>query len=77
MAMDSAATLADELSPTGRNHIQYGLKLYPRRQKKRVEKAQKDSSNLGKMMFINSLIISKIREKIIPLYSLERLLADL
>lgn len=77
MAMDSAAALADELSRVDKNHIQYGLDLYIKRQKKRVEKAQKDSRELGKMMFISSSIVSTIRDKILPFYSLERMLSDL
>jgi 2-polyprenyl-6-methoxyphenol hydroxylase-like FAD-dependent oxidoreductase len=77
MAMDSAAALADELSRVDKEHIGYGLKLYSFRQKERVEKAQKDSRQLGKMMFINSSIISAVRDEILPFYSLQRMLSDL
>jgi 2-polyprenyl-6-methoxyphenol hydroxylase-like FAD-dependent oxidoreductase len=77
MAMDSAAALSDELSRIDREHIQYGLKLYSQRQKEKTEKAQKDSRRLGKMMFINSVIISSLRDKLLPFYSLQRILNDL
>jgi 2-polyprenyl-6-methoxyphenol hydroxylase-like FAD-dependent oxidoreductase len=77
MAMDSAAALSDELSRVDKEHINYGLKLYTRRQKERVEKAQNDSRQLGQMMFISSSVISMIRNKILPFYSLQRMLADL
>lgn len=77
MAMDSAATLADELSRVDKEHINYGLKLYTKRQKERVEIAQKDSRRLGKMMFLDSSFVSKVRDKILPFYSLQRMLSDL
>lgn len=77
MAMDSAAALADELSRVDKHHINYGLKLYTQRQKERVERAQKDSRHLGKMMFIDSAVISKLRDEILPFYSLQRMLSDL
>ena len=77
MAMDSAAALADELSRADRKHIQYALKLYTQQQKERVEKAQKDSRHLGKMMFINSAVISKLRDELLPFYSLQRMLSEL
>jgi len=77
MAMDSAAALSDELSRADRKHIGYALKLYSQRQQERVEKAQKDSRQLGKMMFITSSTISTVRNKILPFYSLQHILADL
>ncbi|HKK46757.1 MAG TPA: NAD(P)/FAD-dependent oxidoreductase [Balneolaceae bacterium] len=77
MAMDSAAALVDELTRVDKQHISYGLKLFTKRQKERVEKAQKDSRELGKMMFVNSNIISGIRNKLLPFYSLQRMLSDL
>jgi len=77
MAMDSAAALVDELTRVDKNHINYGLKLFAERQKERVEKAQKDSRELGKMMFVDSALISAIRNKFLPFYSLQRMLSDL
>jgi 2-polyprenyl-6-methoxyphenol hydroxylase-like FAD-dependent oxidoreductase len=77
MAMDSAAALVDELSRIDKEHIGYGLELYCKQQKKRVEKAQKDSRDLGKMMFIESSIISTVRNKILSFYTLRRMLANL
>lgn len=73
MAMDSASALVDELSRADMNHIEYGIKLYTKRQKKRVEDAQKDSRNLGKLMFVKSNIISAIRDYSIRFYSLKQL----
>jgi len=77
MAMDSAAALVDELTRMDKNHIPYGLTLFSKRQKKRVEKAQKDSRELGKMMFVDSSIISGVRNKLLPFYSLQQMLSDL
>lgn len=77
IAMDSAAALVDELTRVDKEHIQYGLKLFVNRQKSRVEKAQKDSRSLGKMMFINSSFLTFIRNEILPLYSLQKMLKDL
>lgn len=77
MAMDSAAALVDELTRVDKKHLEYGLQLYCQRQKERVEKAQSDSRDLGKMMFVNSPFITSIRNKLLPFYSLERMLSDL
>ena len=73
MAMDSASALIDELSRTDKEHIEYGLKLYIKRQKDRVEKAQEDSRKLGKLMFVKSNLIAGIRDYAIRFYSIERL----
>jgi len=77
MAMDSAAALVDELTRMDKEHIPYGLTLFSKRQKERVEKAQKDSRDLGKMMFVDSSIISGVRNKLLPFYSLKHMLSDL
>ncbi len=77
MAMDSAAALVDELSRVDREHIQYALDLYTRRQKNRVERAHSDSRKLGKLMFVKSAIIAHLRDRIVSWYSLKRMLADL
>ena len=73
MAMDSASALVDELSRTDKNHLEYGLKLYIKRQKERVEIAQEDSRKLGKLMFVKSNIIAGIRDYAIRFYSIKQL----
>lgn len=73
MAMDSASALVDELSRTDNEHLEYGLKLYIKRQKERVEKAQKDSRNLGKMMFIESNLLAGIRNFGLRFYTISDL----
>lgn len=73
MAMDSASALVDELSRTDREHIQYGLKLYVKRQKNRVEKAQDDSRNLGKLMFVKSNVLASMRDFSVRFYSIKQL----
>ncbi|MCB0745634.1 MAG: hypothetical protein KDC67_17150, partial [Ignavibacteriae bacterium] len=54
-------------------HIEYGLKLYTKRQQKRVETNQNDSRQLGKMMFVKSHLISAIRDYSIRYYSVKQL----
>lgn len=76
-AMDSAAALADELSRADRNHIDYGLGSYSRRQKKKVENAQSYSRSLGKIMFLRSKLITALRNKMLRFYSSQRMLSDL
>ncbi|WP_157429300.1 FAD-dependent oxidoreductase [Aequorivita sublithincola] len=73
MAMDSASALVDELSRTDKEHIGYGLKLYIKRQKKKVETAQEDSRKLGKLMFVKSNLIAGIRDYAIRFYSIKQL----
>ncbi len=73
MAMDSASALADELSRTDKAHPSYGLKLYTKRQQERVEKAQDDSRNLGKMMFVKSKVLAGLRDYALRFYTLKQL----
>lgn len=73
MAMDSASALVDELSRTDKEHMDYGFKLYIKRQKERVEKAQDDSRKLGKLMFVESGIMAGIRDYAIRFYSIKQL----
>ncbi len=73
MAMDSASALVDELSRTDKEHIEYGLDLYIKRQKNRVEKAQQDSRKLGKLMFVKSGFLAGIRDYAIRFYSIKQL----
>lgn len=68
MSMDSAAALVDELCRSDKKHIPYALDLYIKRQKDRVEKAQQDSRDLGKIMFIKSALKASIRDYFIKFY---------
>ena len=76
-AMDSAAALADELSRAATRHMSYALQLYERRQRPRVERAQQNSRNLARFMFINGKRATFARDQIARFYSLDRLLADI
>lgn len=77
MAMDSAAALVDELSRGDLQHLGYTLNLYVRRQQVRVEKAQQDSRNFGKMMFVKSPAIAAVRDYALRFYTLEAMLKDI
>lgn len=77
MAMDSAAALVDELSRSNIAHLDYALKLYVRRQRSRVEKAQQDSLDLGKMMFVKSPVVSAVRNYSLRFYTLKALLENI
>ncbi len=54
MALESAAALDDILSRTDPHFIPAALAQFEKRRKKRVEKAQKASRGLAKLMFTNS-----------------------
>ncbi|MCG2459170.1 FAD-dependent monooxygenase [Flavobacteriaceae bacterium F89] len=73
MAMDSASALVDELSRTDKEHLEYGIKMYLKRQKKRVETAQEDSRKLGDLMFVKSNLIAGIRDYAVRFYSIKQL----
>ncbi len=75
-AMDSAAALADELTRADTRHMGYALELYERRQRNRVELAQRNSRNLARIMFVNNEPIAFARDHLMRFYSLERLLSD-
>lgn len=77
MAMDSAAALADELSRADAGHLQYALKLYTRRQRPKAETAQSDSRKLGQLMFVNGTTTAWARDRLVPFYSLQRMVSDL
>jgi len=77
MAMDSASALVDELSRADRHHLSYALQLFTQRQKERVERAQDDSRNFGRFMFVQSKVMAAIRDRMVAFYSLQRMLADL
>lgn len=77
MAMDSAAALVDELTRTDKEHIEYGLNLYIKRQKERVEKAQDDSRKLAKFMTVESKLIGGIRDYAIRFYTIKQLVKNI
>lgn len=77
MAMDSAAALDDELSRADNQHLEYALDLFEKRQKERVEKAQKESRDLGNWMFVNSSLMAWVRDKMLNFYSLDMMLQGL
>lgn len=77
MAMDSATALVDELSRMDHNHVEYALKLYTQRQKDRVERAQDDSRKFGRFMFLQSGLLSSLRDRVLTMYSLQRMLSDI
>lgn len=73
MAMESAAVLADELTRTNARFVEQALSLFVQRRKKRVEKIQKASRRLARMMFLKSSLVSSIRNQMTRFYSVERL----
>jgi len=77
MAMESAAALSDELSRTGAQHVEQALDLYEKRHRKRVEAAQENSRNLGKMMFVKSSPLAWERNQLLKFYSVEELVREI
>ncbi len=77
VAMDSAAALADELARADQEHMDFALTLHGRRQRHRVEKAQKNSRDLARYMFIDSAFGALIRDQLMRFYTLEHMLSDL
>ncbi|ASQ46040.1 FAD-dependent oxidoreductase [Legionella clemsonensis] len=73
MAMESAAVLAEELSRTDRTYLHWALSLYQKRRQKRVEKAQNDSRQLAKYMFVKSEVWAKLRNKLLKYYSIKNM----
>lgn len=73
MAMDSAAALADELSRADVDHLSYAFRLYEKRQRARVEVAQKNSRLYARFMFCNTPLKSKTRDAIMRFYSIKGL----
>ncbi len=76
-AMDSAAALDDELSRADPRHITYALALYERRQRKRVELAQRNSRNLARAMFVGSRTVAFARDELVRFYSEDALLSGI
>ncbi|WP_322865841.1 NAD(P)/FAD-dependent oxidoreductase [Aquicoccus sp. G2-2] len=77
MAMDSAAALADELARADRDHMAFALSLYEKRQRHRVELAQKNSRQLAKYMFVNTPAMTALRDQFMRFYSVDRMIADI
>ncbi|MGH7988475.1 MAG: FAD-dependent oxidoreductase [Candidatus Binataceae bacterium] len=76
MAMLSAAALADELSRADAGHVEYALRLFERRNRKRVEAAQDTSRRLARIMMIDSLPMAWGRDQLVKLYTFDRALKD-
>lgn len=76
-AMDSAAALADELARADNRRMDYALDLYERRQRGRVELAQRNSRNLARYMFVNSGPAAFARDQFARFYSIDRLLSGI
>lgn len=77
MAMDSAAALNDELSRTDVAHLEFALRLYENRQKKRVIMAQDNSRALGSLMFLKNPLLSWIRNRVLRFYTIDMFLKDI
>lgn len=73
-ALDSAAALADELSRADAAHIEYAFDLYVKRQRRRVETAQKNSRELARYMFVNQPAMAWARDQAMRFYTPEMLL---
>ena len=77
MAMLSAAALADELSRADAERIEYALRLYERRDRKKVESAQDNSRKLAKLMMIESTPLAWGRDQLMKYYTLDRALKEI
>ena len=77
MAMDSAAALADELTRTDVEHLEYAYSLYEKRQRSRVEKAQANSRLLATLILQNTALGSRVRDIALKHYSLQGLLKNI
>lgn len=77
MAMDSAAALADELARAETGRMGLALRLYENRQRSRVERAQKNSRDLAKFMFIDSGPRTFLRDQMMRFYSLDMLVKSI
>ena len=77
MAMLSAAALADELSRADAAHIEYALRLYEQRDRKKVESAQDNSRQLAKLMMIESTPLAWGRDQLMKFYTLDQALKEI
>ncbi|WP_253289736.1 hypothetical protein [Verrucosispora sioxanthis] len=77
MALESAAAPADELSRCDAGHVPTALRLYERRRKRRVERAQRQSRQFARALFTSSSTLAGLRNGLVARMSVERLLAPL
>ncbi|KIC40511.1 hypothetical protein RA27_12030 [Ruegeria sp. ANG-R] len=76
-AMDSAAALSDELSRADPHLLPYALSLFEKRQRHRVDKTQKNSRKLAKLMFVDSVAKTALRDEAMHFYTLKSLVHDI
>ncbi|HEX6536490.1 MAG TPA: FAD-dependent monooxygenase [Gemmatimonadaceae bacterium] len=62
MAMESAAVLADELSRTDAGYVERALERYAARRKPRVDRVQRESRLLGKLVALSSPPLVTLRD---------------
>jgi 2-polyprenyl-6-methoxyphenol hydroxylase-like FAD-dependent oxidoreductase len=77
VAMDSAAALSDELARADAAHLEFALSLYEKRQRNRAERAQKNSRDLARFMFVNNPLVAFGRDQFMRVYSLKQLIRDI
>lgn len=77
MAMDSASILADEITRSDPEHLNYALKLYENRQKDRVIKAQSTSRTLGNLMFVKNPVLSWLRNQSLRFVTIDSFLKSI
>jgi 2-polyprenyl-6-methoxyphenol hydroxylase-like FAD-dependent oxidoreductase len=76
MAMNGAASLADELGRTDAKYLGSALKAYEQRQKARTEKAQSISRELGKFMLVDSKPLGWLRDEFSKVYTVHQFAHD-
>lgn len=77
MALESAAALADELTRCDRDHVPTALRLYERRRRQRVERAQQQSRLFAKVLFTRSRTLARVRDAAVARTPVDRLLDPL
>lgn len=77
MALESAAVLADELSRADSTYLTNALDLYVKRRRGRVEAAQDQSRRLARVMFLRSRPLAFLRDRLLRLSSMERMVGPL
>lgn len=76
VAMESAAALSDEISRADSQHIEYALRLFQKRQKRRTEMAQTNSRQLSRLILLDSTLLASLRDALVPFYSPSRVLRE-
>lgn len=77
MAMESAAALSDVLSRTSAERVEQGLALYEERHRRRVERAQTSSRQMGRMMFLESSLLARARNAMLSFYTVDQLVQSI